>query len=78
MLLLDQAQITGLQQKLHVTNNSEYQENTNTTSDEDFYQPENTVLELLCWNDRKLFFLSILFFEEGLTWKSEINKKTEK
>ena len=48
MLLLDQAQITGLQQKLHVTNNSEYQENTNTTSDEDFYQPENTVLDLLC------------------------------
>ena len=61
MLLLAQAQITGLQQKLHVTNNSEYQENTNTTSDEDFYQPENTVLELLCWNDRKLFFLSIFF-----------------
>ena len=53
MLLLAQAQITGLQQKLHVTNNSEYQENTNTTSDEDFYQPENTVLKLLCWNDRK-------------------------
>ena len=66
MLLLAQAQITGLQQKLHVTNNSEYQENTNTTSDEDFYQPENTVLELLCWNDRKLFFLSILFFKGRL------------